>query len=877
MKLTALRLHNVKRFGGHGIAIEGIGDGVNVLTAANEFGKSTAFEALHALFFQPHTSAGNAAKLLKPYSGGNPLVEADITTADGQYRLTKQFFGGKRAEIRDLLTGRLLKQADEAESFISDLTRGGSAGPAGLLWVRQGVTGIERQTNPEIEADKRVRATLLSSVQGEVEALTGGRRMAEILAACQEELGKLVTATMRPRAGGRYFAAIEERLRLVAEEARLKGEVNALRDALDQRRQARTRLAEIEQPEQQAARRAAITAAEAAFDAAKSHSEALKVAEAEAALALHRHDIAVAALANYQAALQQAVQLAQKLAHTRQRRDDAMARRTSAVTDSEAAGLAIDAAETEEREQRDLLTRLNAALRARDAAERLVQLRGQLEKAELAREHVEQGEAALAVLAIPAQAITQLQAIELELVRLRAAQEATLPTVRIDYQPGADASVSVAGAAMAAGQDFGFPATMRLDIAGVGTLTLRSNRSPQADQGIELATGKRQTMLAALGVDSLPAALQRQAGARDSAAALDLARQRLADLAPQGIARLQADIAAQQAASAGGLELKGDATQVRLAHAAAEQRIRTSKNAARELAPLLSQASDAVTESKTELASLESQATALDVLLGALSDRAARQHALSDDQAALQAAHTTAEANAAALRSRAHDLNAADATLRRLRSVEAAAVQQASQLRETLAELNGTINTSAHGAVEETWLETIEALDTANAAVARFEAEIAVLDRLRLSLTTARSAASDLYLKPVITELRPLLGLLFDDISITFDETTLLPQSVRRNGQDEEIDRLSGGMREQLSVLTRLAFARLLARDGKPAPVILDDALVYSDDDRIERMFDALHQQARDQQILVFSCRQRAFARLGGNVLQMQPWTPSRD
>ena len=40
-------------------------------------------------------------------------------------------------------------------------------------------------------------------------------------------------------------------------------------------------------------------------------------------------------------------------------------------------------------------------------------------------------------------------------------------------------------------------------------------------------------------------------------------------------------------------------------------------------------------------------------------------------------------------------------------------------------------------------------------------------------------------------------------------------------------------------------------------------------------MFDALHQQSRDQQILVFSCRQRAFAKLGGNVLQMQDWTPA--
>ena len=53
MKISALRLFNVKRFADRGIAIEGIGDGVNVLCAANEFGKSTSFEALHALFFQP--------------------------------------------------------------------------------------------------------------------------------------------------------------------------------------------------------------------------------------------------------------------------------------------------------------------------------------------------------------------------------------------------------------------------------------------------------------------------------------------------------------------------------------------------------------------------------------------------------------------------------------------------------------------------------------------------------------------------------------------------------------------------------------------------------------------------------------------------------
>ena len=158
--------------------------------------------------------------------------------------------------------------------------------------------------------------------------------------------------------------------------------------------------------------------------------------------------------------------------------------------------------------------------------------------------------------------------------------------------------------------------------------------------------------------------------------------------------------------------------------------------------------------------------------------------------------------------------------------------------------------------------------------MSHFEKEVATLTRLRDALLASRSAARDLYLAPVIRELKPLLGLLFEDAHVEFDETTLLPHKVHRNGQEEDIERLSGGAREQLSVLTRLAFARLLAQGGRPAPVILDDALVYSDDDRIERMFDALHRQSRDGQIIVFSCRQRAFARLGGHTLKLTDWRP---
>ena len=50
-------------------------------------------------------------------------------------------------------------------------------------------------------------------------------------------------------------------------------------------------------------------------------------------------------------------------------------------------------------------------------------------------------------------------------------------------------------------------------------------------------------------------------------------------------------------------------------------------------------------------------------------------------------------------------------------------------------------------------------------------------------------------------------------------------------------------------MLARLGFAETLIDQGKPAMAILDDALAYSDDERIERMFDVLAQASAKMQI----------------------------
>ena len=82
-----------------------------------------------------------------------------------------------------------------------------------------------------------------------------------------------------------------------------------------------------------------------------------------------------------------------------------------------------------------------------------------------------------------------------------------------------------------------------------------------------------------------------------------------------------------------------------------------------------------------------------------------------------------------------------------------------------------------------------------------------------------------------MAELKPLLTLLLDEASITFDEATLLPKTLGREGLDENITFLSGGMREQLAILTRLAF-------GVPPIFGGDPGIIH--DKVVERMFDLL-------------------------------------
>lgn len=70
-----------------------------------------------------------------------------------------------------------------------------------------------------------------------------------------------------------------------------------------------------------------------------------------------------------------------------------------------------------------------------------------------------------------------------------------------------------------------------------------------------------------------------------------------------------------------------------------------------------------------------------------------------------------------------------------------------------------------------------------------------------------------------------------------------------------ELGYLSGGTADQLYLAVRLAIAHLTLPEG--TPLILDDALVMFDDERLDAAMHLLREEAKTRQILLFTCQRR--------------------
>jgi hypothetical protein len=190
-------------------------------------------------------------------------------------------------------------------------------------------------------------------------------------------------------------------------------------------------------------------------------------------------------------------------------------------------------------------------------------------------------------------------------------------------------------------------------------------------------------------------------------------------------------------------------------------------------------------------------------------------------------------------------------------------------LREGIARLEGEVQIAGGDGLGEHAATLKLQHEMAMAEEARLGERVEVLKLLRDTVDRCYARRQEELNAPLRRHLKPFLNDVFPQAEIELGESFAVAGLNRSGPGSELFGRLSLGTQEQVAVLVRLAMGAMICERGADVPIILDDALVFSDDERIEQMFDAINRAGRNQQVIVLTCRARSFASLGGKQLQI--------
>ena len=862
MMITSIMLRNVRRFV-EPVTIDNIGPGLNVLSAPNETGKSTFFDALQAGFFESHRSQNQRIKGLTPRVGGDPEVTICFEMDGASWTLFKRWSSsGKRKAASLTKDGVLVAQGEQAEDALAGMVAGPKeGGPAALLWVRQGVVEVSSDS-----AENTARQDIMKLVTGEVESMTVGRRMDRASKACEEILKANLTATGKPKTGGPLLQASEAVAELSSRRDAVQSRVAALEDALQRRRAVRTELSELRNEEETAERLDRLKEAEARFSEAEKQNadvllaqgriDALEAKEAHARAQVEKLRLDVETVATAQSSVQQITERTGKAKETfetaRQRRDEAKTAHGAALSAHRAATEQLNLVVLSEASAGSAARREELTRQIADAET----LRGEIEtlKAEINQE-------------ISSAALEQLEGYATALVVAERAREAAAPILRIKYDvKGAD-KVLRNGEVVAGGRDHPITEVTDLQIQGVGQMLITPNDSAD-DGGVDTAQTILEQALVRAGYSTLKAA---RGSARTRAEKEEQLRTKQAEfkaIVPNGIDQLRKALAELPDVIEADVDLPAR-VDAENAEAETQEALNTASVELSAAEEAFEAYRDALEGDQREAASAEALLQAAQTALSDVEDPEAEITTRDAALKTLVGELTEARSDFATLMDTVIDLDAAKVAVERAKSVIENSRTRIEALERELAGLTERIRMSSSEAPEEELAFLNGQLETAKTRLKEIGFEVEVNQRLKTALDAARRAALEAHVKPVTDELQPLLRMLWPDAEPEIDAESGTIARITRRNVEEDFEVLSGGTREQISLMVRLAFANILAKQGRPAPLILDDAIVYTDDDRIEQMFNALTLRSNNLQIIVFSCRQRAFRDLGGDLLSI--------
>ncbi len=844
--------------------------GVVVVSGANEIGKSSMIEALDLLIEAKDRSTKKDVKQVKPtHADVGAEVTAEISTGPYRFVYRKRFHKRAETELTVLSPRREQLSGDEAhERVLAMLNETVDT----ALWQAQRVLQ-SAPTAPVDLSGSDALARALDVAAGQAVSLSGDEPL--LVERIDAEYARYFTGTGRPT--GEWAAVIKRLAEADQEVAHRAAAVAEVDDAVHRHTELTAEVSLLAEERTRATVR--LTAARTAAEAVAALTAQLKEAEVVAAAAQATHAASTAALTERR-----------RLRADIDERTAAITELTAAVTaaaaDAETAHevheAAEDAAELAQAAVRDRADRVDSAratvdrLAAREEVERLATRLGRIDTAQRECDRISRE---LATITLDE---TAMRAIETAAVAVeRAAGQDELASARIELVAATDVAVRVGGAdvVLDAGAQWSVRTTAQTDVEVPGVLTVTVvPGTPAAETRAKLtaAQGVLASALGAAGVADVAAARALDERRRELIGARDRARATVDaltgdDLVPALRTRL-ASLSADQPAEAALFDLEGPAdiatarTELDAAVAAHRQAVidaETHRKVANAAARKLSQATTGVTVLREKLAAAQAELT---VDIGRL---AAHRATVGDDELAVAAQAdgdraASAAAQVTALRSELEG-NTPDLVNAELAAAVRAAEELAARhdaavdgLREVAAQLKvyGTEGRKGHLDAAETEREH------AAAQYRQVHRRARAAEMLRSVMSRHRDATRQRYADPFRLEVQRLGRLVFgEDFDVDVDsELRICTRTV--SGRTVPYESLSGGAKEQLAIVTRLAGAALVAKEDN-VPVIIDDALGFTDAERLVKMGAVFDAVGGDGQVIVLTCSPQRYAGVG--------------
>ncbi len=861
-----MRLHRLEVWNWRGLeheVLRELAPDLNLIVGPNESGKSRLFEALRYALFERYKGDSEEKRRLRSWGGSeSPTVEVEFETAGSTFCVRKRLLKGAAArlegggatwvdedaedQLRRLWGTREIKGRRDVEQFL---------GLWPLLWVQQGKAGQP----PHIDLNDDARARLSDALAAQVHEVVAGRKGQRVLERAEAERAMYWTAGSRER--GELLAARERKTKAT----------RALEEALALREQGRGAAAELSSLEAAVsdgaarirAQLAEVEAARSRAVAARERSAALRGLEAELASLVSQRELCRRRLEERVGLASEHEALAAEVGAQGRALADLAALRGSLEHRRSAAQSAVERAEADEEKARAARFQATRGARRIELQRRVEELREMAQKASELAEARGKLDHEIASLRVDATEMRALRKARETFARANAALAAASARVQVR----AMRDLLVDGEVLAAGHDRSFrldePTSIQLD--GIAEIHV----SPAGAELHRLRDEERdarqvlEAKLSALGVGSLAEAeerLHRRIECEAERKHLDS----LSELTAPSGTKVIGEALRMAEAELDGLSLAADGPITTLESAEAE--LARAGAALRDARAARDLVEGGVARAKQEEAAIggrrEDARARLETLAKRLREMPPHEQladgVLRADEAWARAV-TAKEAFERELQ-RQGDRDA-ETDLEREERALAQLERTHREQRDRCIDLQATVRHLGVEGVHERVLSAETELTEATSELTRVERRAAAARALVEALTRARHEVQERFVAPVREKVEPYLHGLLPEVTLDIDESWNV-RGLRSGNRIEDFEALSWGAREQVGLLVRLGLAEVLGQD-EPLPIVLDDCLVNTDPGRHRDMLRILYQAAKKQQIVLFSCHDVAFERLG--------------